>query len=64
MKVIARAGVRVPHEDAPRRYITDDRAVDVPESFYYLRRVAERDLLIPDNTIAASDADESTKGAE
>jgi len=45
MKVIAAQGIKVPMEDKPRDYITDAAAVDVPESAYYLRRLADGDLL-------------------
>ncbi len=46
MKVIAAPGLKVPMEDKPRDYITDAQAVDVPESAYYLRRLADRDLVM------------------
>lgn len=50
MLVLARTGILVPKEDKPRAFITDtppDKAAgyEVPESIYYLRRVAEGDLL-------------------
>src|SRR5262249_13202270 len=45
MKVIAAPGVKVPTEQKPREYITEDQAVDVEESAYYLRRLADGDLL-------------------
>ncbi|AUU93005.1 hypothetical protein C2U55_16845 [Enterobacteriaceae bacterium ENNIH3] len=44
MKVKARAGVRVPREDNPRRYI-EEEPVEVPESAYYLRRLSDNDLV-------------------
>lgn len=43
--VRAREGVRVPMEGAPRRYITADLPVTVPASPYYLRHLAEGDLV-------------------
>ncbi|ANW48777.1 DUF2635 domain-containing protein [Burkholderia pseudomallei] len=46
MKVIARPGLRVPMEHASRQYIMDGQAVDVPDTAYYLRRVAEGDLVV------------------
>jgi len=46
MKVIAAPGVKVPMEDKPRDYITEDEAVEVPESAYYLRRMADLDLVL------------------
>jgi len=45
MLVIAAAGIQVPMEDKPREYITDSQAVDVPASSYYLRMLADGDLL-------------------
>lgn len=46
MKVIATKGIKVPKEDKPREYITDAEPVDVPETAYYLRRIADGDLVI------------------
>lgn len=48
MKVIAKAGLSVPKDGKPRQYVTDREAVDVPESAYYMRRVAEGDLVRQD----------------
>lgn len=45
MKVLAEKGIKVPKEDKPREYITDAEAVDVPETAYYLRRIADGDLV-------------------
>lgn len=45
MIVKAAAGVRVPKEGKPRQYVTDAEPVDVPETAYYLRRLAEGDLV-------------------
>lgn len=45
MNVIAAPGIQVPKEDKPHDYITDTDAVDVPETAYYLRRIADGDLL-------------------
>ncbi len=39
-------GVEVPQEGAPRRYITAAEAVEVEDSVYYRRRVADGDLTI------------------
>lgn len=46
IKVIARKGVRVPVEGNPDRYITDEKAVDVPETTYWYRRLKDGDLLL------------------
>lgn len=68
MKVIARKGLRVPMETGFRRYVTDSVVVDVPNTTYYRRRIAEGDLVVEPKVIAAaekvasSDKD-SAKGA-
>lgn len=46
MIVKAAPGLRVPKEDKPREYITEDAPVEVPESVYYLRRLDEGDLVL------------------
>lgn len=46
ISIKAVAGVRVPREDNPRRYITADEAVTVPDSAYYQRQIAAGDLLV------------------
>lgn len=48
MKVIARKGVRVPIEGKPRDYVTDEKAVDVPDTVYYHRRILDKDLIRQD----------------
>lgn len=46
MKVKAETGVKVPMAGAPRRYITDQKEVEVDDNdAYYLRRIAEGDLV-------------------
>lgn len=45
MKVVAAPGLQVPKEEKPREYITQDEEVEVPDSAYYLRRVADGDLV-------------------
>lgn len=45
MNVIAALGIQVPKEDKPREFITDAETVDVPASTYYLRLLADGDLL-------------------
>lgn len=75
MKVKAAHGIRVPKERSPREYITDDEAVEVNRSQYYLRRLADGDLLlvspaleegqqtahstVQDDTTAIADVDDS-----
>lgn len=46
MKVKAAAGLKVPTEFKPQEYITDDKAVEVDESAYYLRRISDGDLVV------------------
>ena len=49
--VKAAPGLRVPREDAPRRYITEDQPVSVPASAYYLRRLHSGELVsVPHGT--------------
>lgn len=45
MLVKAAQGLQVPKENNPREYITDAEAVEVPESAYILRRLADGDLV-------------------
>ncbi|NVM78903.1 hypothetical protein FHW83_004734 [Duganella sp. SG902] len=44
IEVIATAGVKVPMEDKPNNYITDEGAVTVEDSTYYQRRISDGDL--------------------
>lgn len=46
MLVIAAPGILVPKEFQPRDYITDAEAVEVEDSAYYQRRIADGDLSI------------------
>ncbi|WP_252346193.1 DUF2635 domain-containing protein [Paludibacterium sp. B53371] len=48
MKVKAAPGIQVPKEDNPREYISEADDVEVPHSAYYLRIVAEGDLIVFD----------------
>lgn len=59
MLVKAAPGLKVPQEEKPRDYITDAEALDVPESAYYMRRLAEGDLVAADAPAA-----KPKKGAE
>lgn len=65
MLVIAKAGIKVPHEFKPRTYITDAQSVDMPESAYYHRRIADGDLILADQaaTVKMTVVDKS-KGAK
>ena len=46
MKVKSKAGTRCPMEGRPRKYITDNKAVEVPETAYYIRLVREGSLVV------------------
>ena len=45
ISLIARAGLKVPREDNPRKYIDDKTPLDVEHSAYYRRRLREGDLV-------------------
>ena len=45
MLVQAAPGLKVPLEEKPRDYVTDAAPLEVPETAYYLRRIAEGDLV-------------------
>jgi len=46
MKVMARPGAKCPKEGSPRDYITDRTPVDVPNTSYYRRLIADGSLEI------------------
>lgn len=50
MRVKAAPGHQVPREEDPYKYIEDAKAVDVPDTSYYRRRVATGELLTAENT--------------
>ncbi|WP_416053129.1 DUF2635 domain-containing protein [Cupriavidus basilensis] len=52
MKVKAAPGLSVPKEDSPREYITEDQDVEVERTAYYMRRLAEGDLVEVNDTPA------------
>ena len=63
--VLAAAGLNVHQEEKPRDYITDtppegETGYSVADSAYYLRRIAEGDLVIVD----AAASVKTKKGAE
>ena len=45
MKVIAKKGCKCPMERKPRQYITDADPVNVPDTTYYRRLVADGSLV-------------------
>jgi Protein of unknown function (DUF2635) len=57
MKLIAATGLKVPREDNPRTYITDEQAVDVQMSGYYVRRIADGDLIDVEDAAAPAAAE-------
>lgn len=48
MQVIASSGLRVPIENAPRQYITDEKPIEVPDTAYYRRALADSDRQLYD----------------
>ena len=56
MKVIATPGLKVPTEANPREYILDTTEVEIEVTAYYLRRLADNELV----EIAAVPADPTT----
>ncbi|ELK2377725.1 DUF2635 domain-containing protein [Salmonella enterica] len=51
MKVKAAAGLRVPYENQPRRYI-EQEPVDVPDTIYYRRLLVAGDLVDVSDLVA------------
>lgn len=45
MKVTAAEGLKVPQEGKPRQYITEVDQVDIEPTAYYLRRLADKELV-------------------
>jgi hypothetical protein len=62
MLVKAAPGLKVPREDKPRVYITDAKAVDVPESVYYRRCLAQGDLVPAEQSAKKAGAKPTTGG--
>lgn len=56
MIVKAAPGLKVPREDKFRVYITEATPLEVPESTYYLRRLAEGDLVRADAAVETAPA--------
>lgn len=57
MKVIAAPGLKVPNENNPREYITPDIAVEIEVTAYYMRRLADNELVkVVDETKTAKPA--------
>lgn len=57
MKVKAAPGIQVPKEDKPREFITEAEVVEVPNSAYYLRIVADGDLIDVDAVASAAEVE-------
>lgn len=56
INVKAAPGLRVPREDNGRKYITDDKETPVEQTAYYLRRLADGDLVEVNPTPAGEQA--------
>lgn len=54
MLVQSKSGTRCPKEGKPRQYIDDKAAVEVPDSAYYLRLVAEGSLVVATETASTT----------
>ena len=50
MRVKAIPGIKVPFEDKPRSYIDEFTEVDVVDTAYYQRRIADGDLIVVNPT--------------
>lgn len=59
MRVQAAPGLKVPREEDPRTYITDAEPVEIEMTGYYIRRMAEGDLV----EVAAEQADPTDRAA-
>lgn len=59
MKVIATPGLKVPTEANPREYILDTTEVEIEVTAYYLRRLADNELV----EVAAVPADPIAEAA-
>lgn len=57
MLVQASPGIKVPKETKPREFITDNKAVDVPDTAYYRRRLRDGDLVAVTATSKKSKGD-------
>lgn len=60
MLVIAAKGIKVPREADPRSYIVDDAPEEVVMTNYYIRRMADGDLLEPTEAQVAAAAKKAT----
>lgn len=62
MRVQAAPGVMCPKENNPRDYITDSEAIEVADSAYYHRLVADGSLVIAANAVSADAATDKKGG--
>lgn len=62
MWVKANVGLKVPMEGKPNDYITEDTAIEVPDSAYYMRRLADCDVVLADAPVAPKAS--TSKGSE
>ncbi|EGG3068899.1 DUF2635 domain-containing protein [Salmonella enterica] len=63
MKVKAAAGLRVPYENQPRRYI-EQEPVDVPDTIYYRRLLAAGDLVNVSDRVAVKSRTKRKEAAD
>ena len=64
MKVKSAPGTRCPKEGKPKAYITDAVPVEVPDTAYYRRMVAEGSLVTAAEEPAAEDTKTKKGGKE
>lgn len=62
-RVVAAPGLQVPHEKNPRTYV-EAKAVDVPDTAYYRRRLAFGELVLADKAAAAADTHSAPAAAD
>lgn len=60
MRVKAAPGLNVPREENPRKYITDAEPVDIEMTGYYIRRMADGDLV----EVAGAQPDPTSRGGK
>lgn len=63
MRVKAAPGHRVPLEDNPYKYIETAKAIDVPDTSYYRRRLAAGELM-PGDKLGAGAKQPAKESAE
>jgi hypothetical protein len=63
MLVKSKQGIKCPRENKPREYIEDTAGVEVPDTSYYRRRIADGSLVEVKPVVPAVTKKDKTKGA-